>query len=886
MPALQIRRYCWNAGLPVGIVTDFEEWAIYDGRFAPVETDTPEVARIAYFSYLELEERWPWIHDTFSKNAVAYGSLDRLVGDIAGGQELKTIDKSFLAEIRDWRQKLAVGIYDRNAELDSSALNLSVQSLINRLIFLRIAEARGLERMGVLQEIAAEGPNIYDRLKEVFLRADRRYNSGLFNFSDESDASRRSAIDSLSLSLTIPDDCLDYIIRRLYYPYPYEFSIIPADILGRVYEQFLGEEILVTNGTVRTDLKASTRRSGGIYYTPPEIVEYIVDRTIAPLLSSAPLITVKSYKFLDPACGSGSFLIIVFQRLIEWFTDYYASRPTLSLKFLERRKSDSTLRLKTDERKRILLSMIYGVDLDQQAVEVSKLSLLLKVIEGQEQLMLDVGHILPDLSQNIKCGNSLFSHWEDTEQHQTAYNDIRPFDWNSEFPTILQEGGFAAIVGNPPYFSVDATWGAGDERLSYLRDNYPEVYTDKTDILFYFLKKSIDLCKGEIGMIVSRSFLEAFKARNLRTWIGSQISIREILDFRESLVFDGVGINTAIIRFSKSTAVGQAVFRRYQEKELPKGYRSAFLSDGRNTQNVAISQEMFGPESWNFGADQDRPILNHIDSVGTPVGDILHIGQGMQTGANKSFAIELCQTQAQQLIEDGHVKMRARNSDIQRFFISPSGVYLIFPYAVRSFADLPEPLRTHLSSCKDILKKRAAYKRGNCEWWRYTWPLHLDYANRPRIYCPYRAKHNRFAVDSESRFLGITDTTVLYDDGQEEDLRYLAALLSSALLTYRHSFIAKLCGGGVFEYFENTVSQLPIIRSRPGDDFHDKIVDLYSLAEVEISKRNSSMVISEQSECEHRVSEISNTIDQLVFTQYGISPDDADYIRRRVALGG
>ena len=403
-PAYQIRRYSWNAGHAVGLVTDFEEWAVYDGRYPPSLGDEPRVGRLEYFTFGEFEERWDWLVSTFGRAAVAGGSLEAFVGGHVRPSGTSTIDQTFLDEIREWRVRLAFDISTRNPGLGVAALNRAVQNLIDRIVFLRIAEARGLEPPEDLLRAADEAPGVYSRLLTLFLRADTLYNSGLFRFA----AAKTDSLppDRTALGLAIGDEVLRKIITRLYYPHPYEFSVMPADILGRVYEQFLGETITMAGAKAIVEEKAETRKAGGVYYTPQPIVDYIVEETIGPLLRGASPKDVAGIKVVDPACGSGSFLIVAYQYLLDWHTNHYAGAPRLAKKFLEV-GPDGNPRLCTAERRRILINSIYGVDIDPQAVEVTKLSLLLKVIEGQTEMELEVGRLLPNLDANIRCGNSL-----------------------------------------------------------------------------------------------------------------------------------------------------------------------------------------------------------------------------------------------------------------------------------------------------------------------------------------------------------------------------------------------------------------------------------------------------------------------------------------------
>jgi hypothetical protein len=506
-------------------------------------------------------------------------------------------------------------------------------------------------------------------------------------------------------------------------------------------------------------------------------------------------------------------------------------------------------------------------------VEVSKLSLLLKLIEGQTQQELEISRMLPDLDQNIQLGNSLVSSdfaavTGVTPAIAATHN---PFDWDKAFPSIMTAGGFDVVIGNPPYLSVDDVWGMRDPRLAYLRRTYAEVYSDKTDILFYFLKKAVDLCRGEIGMIVSRAFLEAAKARNLRGWLGEYVRVREIVDFREATVFKGVGIQTAIVHFTASTRVGSASIRRLRPKSLPVPFTPNLMRDEELFDSLAVPQAEFKAESWIFAESNLQELFDKVDAAGDEIGEILKVGQGMQTGANKVFqGIPLADLK-QIDIDPQYYFIRARNSDIQRFRIVDSGIALLYPNDVDDWQMLPEIIKDHLLLNKARLAARAAYRRGNCDWWKYTWPLHREFAHHTKILCPYLASYNRFALDLSGRYLGITDTTVLYDNGQPEDLRYILGVLNSRLLTLRFRYIGKLKGGGVFEYFENTVRRLPIPRRKPGDRSHDEIAHVaQQLIDVNAEYENIRST-ADRNDIDSEIRALQTTLDKRVYELFGLS---------------
>ena len=273
-PAFQLRRYAWSAKLSLSVLTDFEELAVYDTRVKPVATDKASAARIMVIPFTEYVARWEELERIFSREAVLKGSFDKYADSNKKKRGTAGVDTAFLDEIEAWRDELARNIAIRNGDLSQPELNFAVQVIIDRIVFLRICEDRGIEEYATLLG-TSNGANIYLRLVELFRRADRKYNSGLFHFSQEK--GRTAAPDSLTPNLEIDDAVLKRILRSLYYPdSPYEFSVLPADILGQVYEQFLGKIIRLTPGhQAKVEEKPEVKKAGGVYYTPTYIVDYI-----------------------------------------------------------------------------------------------------------------------------------------------------------------------------------------------------------------------------------------------------------------------------------------------------------------------------------------------------------------------------------------------------------------------------------------------------------------------------------------------------------------------------------------------------------------------------------------------------------------------------------
>ncbi|MBA4374587.1 MAG: hypothetical protein C0401_00240 [Anaerolinea sp.] len=457
-PAYQLRRYAWNARLPLSILTDFEELAVYNCKNKPNPGDSAATGRDKFFRYTDYVEKWDEIAGIFSRDAVWKGSFDRFAESSKGKKGTTEVDDAILGDIESWRKLLALNIALRNPQVaDEGQLNYAVQMTIDRILFLRICEDRGIEPEEQFKSMTSR-PGIYARMVELFRRADMKYNSGLFHFSVEK--GNDSAADTFTPGLSIDDKVLKEIIASIYYPCPYIFKEIPVEILGQVYEQFLGRVIRLTAGRqAKVEEKPEVRKAGGVYYTPKYIVEYIVANTVGKLLEGKTPEGAAELKLVDPACGSGSFLLGAYQRLLDWHVQWYTENDPQ--KWAKGRNpalaaaSGGGWKLTTAKKKEILVNNIHGVDIDAQAVEVTKLSLLLKVLEEESgQLSLGLERVLPDLGRNIQCGNSLIG--EDYFEGQLAVDEkererVNPFEWKRAFPAVFAKGGFDAVIGNPPY---------------------------------------------------------------------------------------------------------------------------------------------------------------------------------------------------------------------------------------------------------------------------------------------------------------------------------------------------------------------------------------------------------------------------------------------------
>ncbi len=522
--AYQLKRYGSSALADVSILTNFEDFIVYDCSRVPNVNDSASVSRLKHIHFADYLKEFDFIYDTFSHEAVTKGRFDKFVQSDTNKKGSQTLDKEFVQSLDQWRKYLATNIAGNNKKLDDEEINFAVQQTIDRLIFLRFCEDRAVEPYGQLQKAVSKGES-YKNLFDLFKQADDKYNSGLFDFEK----------DQITPKLKIDNKVIKSVIEELYYPLcRYEFAVMPVEVLGNAYEQFLGKVIRITPArSVKIEEKPEVRKAGGVYYTPQYIVEYIVKNTVGKLIDGKTPKEIEKIKIVDPACGSGSFLLGAFDYLLQYHINWYHN----NLSEAQRKKGTVFTpqgTLTTHEKKRILLCSIFGVDLDANAVEVTKLSLLLKCMEGEteasikQQISLFHERVLPDLDNNIKSGNSLIdTDFYDSEIDLGYERKIKPFSWKKGFPAVFQKGGFDAVVGNPP-------WGADFPILSieYIKKQYVSANEGSFDSYSAFVEKSISLLnlQGILGFITPDTFLRKDDFTTFRKFVFKNHSLIELIE--------------------------------------------------------------------------------------------------------------------------------------------------------------------------------------------------------------------------------------------------------------------------------------------------------------------------------------------------------------------
>lgn len=624
-PAYQVRRYGWSAKMPISIITDFEEFAIYDCNAKPKPNDKASNGRIKYLTYDNYISEFDFIWDTFAKERVLRGSFDKYITSDKHKKGTSTVDNEFLQSLDKWRKELALNIALRNKNITEEELNFVVQHTIDRIIFLRIAEDRSVEQYGDLQTDIKSG-DFYQNLLFRFHQADQKYNSGLFDFEK----------DKISKEISIDNKVIKSIISELYYPIcPYEFSVLSVEILGSAYEQFLGKQIsLSANGRAIIEEKPEVRKAGGVYYTPQYIVDYIVENTIGKQIQNKTPKEISKLKVVDPACGSGSFLIGAYQYLLDWHKDYYSNYGKPS-KGNKNNPLTPLGELTTAEKKRILLNNIYGVDLDSNAVEVTKLSLLLKCMEGETKETIEAqtklfhDRILPTLDNNIKSGNSLIDvDYYDNEIDFGEERKVKPFSWQKAFPEVFKNGGFDCVIGNPPYLKLTAN-NSNPSILSYYKNKFVTYSGGSSKNLFQlFIERITELKPKIFSFIVPEALLTTSSNGATRETLLKNHSISSIVTF-DHFVFQDATIGTTIFVAEKKSKNATKVIKMNNKGHF----------DQTQVLNLTVTQQ-----PWETSLDNtSKELFDKLIQNSVPMKELVNMSKGMVV-KNRKEVLEDTQT--------------------------------------------------------------------------------------------------------------------------------------------------------------------------------------------------------------------------------------------------
>jgi type I restriction-modification system DNA methylase subunit len=798
--AKQAIKYSWNKGVDYAVLTDFESVKIFNAQTKSKSLLDKLIFEIHCKDYISDFDRL----NLLSKESFEDNALDTYAEKYGKKSEKLTVNEKLFSDLKRAREVLTDSFGQWNKNLDKETLDEGVQKILDRLIFIRVLEDRELESP-ILQPLIRNWEKgdgqvqIFHQLIEKFRDLDEHYNSNLFTPHacekwEEYDLSVKRAIEML-----YGDEIHEY-----------DFKNIPADILGGVYESYLGYiaqnpieidtqgksgKLLKIESKKDLNLKSrKKRKEQGIYYTPKFIVDYIVKNTLGEKLKEIKSVNeLNKIKVLDPACGSGSFLTRALEELNKKYKDfgYLGDQGTKS---------------------QILLQNIHGVDLDAQAVELARLNLLIDALDKKEKL--------PNLTENIRIGNSLISGGErELEKYfGKDWKEKKPFNWQEEFKGVFAQGGFDVIIGNPPYVNIANIKDANERE--WLKDKY-ETAKNKSDLYSFFTEKATKLLKedGILGFIFSNSWLGTDSFSEFRKYLIENTTIFELVRLPAGVFKDALVTTILIFIKNKKPKENQEIkLMEFKEGKLQEIGKLRYEKIKANP-DCRIS---FG-EEINF----NTPVIS--------LGTVAKLSMGIKTSDNTKFILDDK--------KDEDTLPILRGKDVGRYNYNYANKWIWYK--------------------PDLMMKKVG-----------AGPRKREYFETPKLLFREITGGGIIATFDTNNYFTNNKIHVLYSL-ENYDLRFILAVANSKLINtwVRHAF------NNSFQVEINQLEKIPI----PKIDFSDprekaKHNELVDLADKMLKLNKDLQVAPENSDkwndIKKEIEKTDKKIDQKVYALYGLTEEE------------
>jgi len=955
--AFQAKRYAWNKGLVLAILTDFEELKVYVVGSKP-HPDEATVGLWKSWHYKQYPIVAQEIWDLLARPNVATGSIDRLVDELprkptAKGKarqqwlfkpdRSRALDTDFLAFLDEARRELASDLLRHNNRedlLEGTRLNEAVQRILDRLLFLRICEDRDIDTGRPLTLILKNwrerhpddvAPSRNQHQADLlpidkkttgkstkvsnsplwrdvvghFRALDRRppshipfFNGNLFkaHFSEELEVSDEWIADFIE---DVGDD-----------ESPYLFNVIPVEILGTIYERFLGKVVHPKGRGVTIDEKPEVRKAGGVYYTPRFIVDYIVEQTVGALLTDLSPKESLELRVLDPACGSGSFLIRAYERICEHWQALFAQDVQ------KRRKRDcwvdpetGDVHLTVDLKRRILTANIYGVDIDAGAVEVTQLSLYLKMLEGENRTTLarnrdlfgsDIA-LLPPLEANIKCGNSLIA-----SNFSLVPDDlvrVNAFDWAVQFSTIMKAGGFDAVIGNPPYIRIQTLQETDPAAVEYINTQYDAAAKGNYDIYVVFVERALSLLNehGRHGYILPHKFFNAQYGQALRKHLTNGKHVSAIVHFGHQQVFEDATTYTCLL---------------FTQKAPSKNIRFAKVDDlkawaaGKEETVSLVPSEKITADDWIFASGPAASLLDKLRQQPATLESVTtRIFQGLKTSADKIYIVEergrkgknvlvwSPEKQAEYWLESDLLHPLIKGGDSRRYSMTKTDRLIIFPYQQNADGNVQlieqKELKSQYPKIWDYFSENKTYLdnredgrfRGN-GWYQFGRSQALDVMPLQKLFTPDLAARVSFSFDESGECFFTGGVAGGYGLLPKDNVspKFLLGLLNSRLLNWVIGQTGTQMRGGYYSFEARFIRSLPIaqpdLKNANVRESYERLLSLVDKMLSLVPKLQTAQAESARSTLQNAVTATDQQIDSLVYELYGLTPKEITLVEQ------
>lgn len=824
--AFQIRSYGWSAQSPCAFVSNFEQFVIYDTRFVPAPDQNANIGtkQLSIDDYIEnfdilFEHLW---HDNICSN-----HLEQLykVTAVEGNNQL---DSNFMLMLSDFRIKLAKSLIKLNPDTinNDSLLNYYVQVILDRIIFIRVCESKEIEQHEKLKNFLSDERGFWDSFK----------NSCYMEFYDHYDGAMFKH-DKMFQSLNIDNTVLSEFINGLYYPFPYRFDVIPVKVIANIYEEFLGKQLVIRNGEIESVTKSEYVKTNGAVCTPEHIVDMVCKQTIN--LSAVKTIEeLFKIKVLEPCCGSGVFIVSVYELLARKMIELLSSDEKMRSKYSDYFfVQDGSYMLTINGRRSIVTNCIHGIDCDEAAIEVTKMSLALKIVDGNNPLAWNgIGafgeKILRDIDRNVKLGNTLVG--TDSKIPAKYIAEIKPFDIRTAFADVFtKNNGFSYVIGNPPYVETKHFKAAQPLMHDYLSTNY-SAFEGKADLSVLFIEKCISLLNsdGKLGFIIQRRWFKTDYGSSIRSLINEGKHLEKLIDFKATDIFKGRITYVSIMVLSKKKNDCVQYFFMPSESE---DIKTIFENSGDNgdfeTCEFVMLPIKATTETWSYDNYQIEQVKKRLTETCGILGDYpkLAVKDGIQALWKKMYHLTNYRIEGNYIIgqngfketvkvEKDAVRAVVYNREFYSFKkVEPDG-YCIFPYEGASnetipFSELKERyplLADYLTANKQRITKQVECYDGDF-WHRFTREHNHRLYNVDKIIVPMTSRDTIATfINDKGLYMDNANVWFVTVNGASADLmKTITCIINSTIFTVLGKSGANPQSGGYYKFNKQFLMPIP-----------------------------------------------------------------------------
>lgn len=830
--AFQIRSYGWSAGVPCAFLSNFEQLSIFDCRDMPTREKAADVGAIQ-IGMNEYLEKFEVLNAHLDRAAVYQGRLDKLYS-IRRTEGYKTVDLYFNDMLSTFRLELANNIYSNNSKmgLTIEQLNYYVQLIVDRIVFIRVCESKGIEEQELLKSYLKNG--FWGQFKKsCYTKFYAHYDGAMFSIDDD------------FKNLHIDNAVFEGFVERLYYPYPYKFDAIPVHVIAKVYEEFLAYSLTVRNGIVFTELKQEYVKSNGAIPTDASIARAICEEAF-DLEGKAGIDEILDSKILDPCCGSGIFLVAAYEKLAKAFKELSSEDSEYCL------SHNGEKYLTLDAKRKIMRNCLYGIDIDPTAIEVTKMSLALKIIDDAIPELYSASgmfgeKILRDIHDNIVCGNTLVGG--DINVSAAEIVEIKPLAIQRRFCDVFLNGGFSYIIGNPPYVETKFFKAYSSTMHSYLREKYHS-FEGKADLSVLFLERCLDLLKdgGILGIIIQRRWFKTSYGNNARNVISNSRYLKTLLDIGTTKIFPGRITYVSIMILEKTQqqyvsydyvpgddridAVNYLMQKNSDRKQIPM----SFFQNGIWSPEFYEMAKIKDKYAKKWGALGDNETIHIRDGIQALWKKIYHITQfqekdGIVHGIN-GFGEEVS-------LEKDIVKPVIYNREFLSLKALKPDAYCLFPYMGdknKEKMSIQEIQRNYpyaydyLSKNEERIKAQVKCNKGEF-WHTFTREHNHEWLSSKKVIIPMTARDTFATYESGAGFY-VDNSNVWFvniDSDEEIELKAVAMIMNSTVFSVFAKSGANPQSGNYYKFNKQFLASVPFpnAKMKKGDAGTQRLSMLY-----------------------------------------------------------